>query len=252
MGVRTRPYPLDRAGTEPFAGPRGRSARWPRISGVPRRRSSSYAAKPVIYGTLAARLAGVPCRAAMITGIGSVLLGGRASRQRALFRLLRALYALALRSGRRGLLPEPGRRAPVPIPGALGADQRVVRINGSGVDLARTSPRRRSLPRRYVPVRRAAHPRQGDRGVRRGRSSGPGRAPGCPVPAPGTPRPQPHRRHGLARSSTGSAEGVVEYLGATADVRPFLARPTSACSPPTARALLARSSRPWRWGARSS
>jgi hypothetical protein len=39
------------------------------------------AAKPVVYGSIAARLAGVPMRAAMITGVGSALGGGSGLRR---------------------------------------------------------------------------------------------------------------------------------------------------------------------------
>ena len=55
------------------------------------------AAKPVVYGSMAARLAGVPMRAAMITGVGSALGGGAGRRRGVLASLLRTLYRIGLR-----------------------------------------------------------------------------------------------------------------------------------------------------------
>ena len=69
----------------------------------------SYTAKPVIYGLLAARLARVPLRVAMISGRGSALAGGSGLKRQA----LSAAHGFHVR-GRasrcaRRLLPEPGR-----------------------------------------------------------------------------------------------------------------------------------------------
>ena len=60
-----------------------------------------YAIKPVIYGTLAAWLAGVPQRFAMIEGLGYVFIppeGSEPLKRRALRGAVRILYAMALRS----------------------------------------------------------------------------------------------------------------------------------------------------------
>ncbi len=92
-----------------------------------------FTAKPNIYGSLAARLAGVQVMAT-ISGLGSAFLkGGR------LGRLLMGLYRVALGGARAVMFQNPADRT-------LFIDRRIVRpgqarlVAGSGVDLARFAP----------------------------------------------------------------------------------------------------------------
>lgn len=95
--------------------------------------------KPVLYGTVAARLAGIPCIVNAISGLGYVSCGaglrGELRRRAAL-----AAYRLALASPRvRAILQNPedadlfGERGIV-------APERIALIRGSGVDLERFAP----------------------------------------------------------------------------------------------------------------
>ena len=101
----------------------------------------TYSPKPVIYGTLAAWLAGVPLRSAMITGVGSALGGSQVGlRRRALGWVMLALYRLALSRAHVVFFQNPDDERLFRSKRLIGEHQRVVRIRGSGVDLAHYSP----------------------------------------------------------------------------------------------------------------
>jgi glycosyltransferase involved in cell wall biosynthesis len=94
-----------------------------------------YAAKPVIYGSIAARLAGVPMRAAMITGVGSALGAGSGPRKRALSWLMRRLYKVGLSGVHVLFFQNPDDEQFFRSAGLVGPRTRVLRVGGSGVDL---------------------------------------------------------------------------------------------------------------------
>lgn len=100
--------------------------------------SFAYFVKPVIYGSIAAWLARVPNRYAMIEGLGYVFGGGSESttRQKVLRSLMRLLYRVALgRTHRVVLLNEEDRDQLI----RLGATSpaRSLTLGGIGVDLGR-------------------------------------------------------------------------------------------------------------------
>lgn len=180
------------------------------------------AAKPVIYGSIAARLAGVPLRVAMITGVGSALGGGSGRRRRLLASLVRALYAAGLRQAHVVFFQnEDDERLFLDL-GLVGKRHRLVRIAGSGIDLAEFVPT--PLPegpitflmvarllwdkgiREYIEAARTVHAQHPD--VR------------FQILGPLDPNPS-----GIKRTELDAirSEGVVDYLGETSDVRPYLA-----------------------------
>lgn len=97
-----------------------------------------YFIKPVIYGTLAAWLAGVPRRVAMIEGLGYVFTpsSGRATWQRKLLKtFVSKLYQFSLDKAHQVILLNQDDMAELVIAGLL--DQsRAVNLGGIGVDLA--------------------------------------------------------------------------------------------------------------------
>ena len=92
--------------------------------------------KPVIYGTLAACLAGVPRRYAMIEGLGYAFTADQgAGARRRIARLLAALlYRVALRLVERVIFLNPDDRAEFVDGGLVRADRAVV-LGGIGLDL---------------------------------------------------------------------------------------------------------------------
>jgi glycosyltransferase involved in cell wall biosynthesis len=183
----------------------------------------AYTAKPVIYGSIAARLAGVPLRVAMITGVGSGFARGSGLGQRTLSSLLRSLYRVGLRQAHVVLFQNPDDERLFRSMGLVGRRHRVIRINGSGVDLDQFAPApfppgpitflmisrliREKGVREYVEAARA---------VRRAH-------PEVQIQLLGPLDPNPS---GISAQELEvlRAEGAVEYLGSTSDVRPFLAR----------------------------
>lgn len=223
MGVAYATIPLRRVGMNPFLD----LAAVVSLTRAFRRFQADtvlvYTAKPVIYGSIAARLAGVPLRAAMITGVGSALGGGSGLRRRALSRLLLGLYAVALSQAHVVFFQNPDDERFFRSRGLVGGHQRVERINGSGVDLERYSPAPLPPgPITFLMVARLIR----EKGIgeyvdaaRRVRST----RPDVRIQLLGALDTNPS---GVSARELEAirAEGVVEYLGSTSDVRPFLAR----------------------------
>jgi glycosyltransferase involved in cell wall biosynthesis len=100
--------------------------------------SLGYFIKPVIYGTLAAWVAGVPHRFSLIAGLGFVFTpsSARLSRKRRMLRKgVEGLYRLALRRVERVIFQNDSDLAEF-VEGGLVAAEKAVVICGTGVDLA--------------------------------------------------------------------------------------------------------------------
>jgi glycosyltransferase involved in cell wall biosynthesis len=222
MGVAYATVPLRRAGTSPFRDAAAvvslaRTFRKFRADAV-----LAYAAKPVIYGSIAARVAGVPLRAAMITGVGSALGGGSGLRRRALALLLRNLYAVALRQDDVVFFQNPDDERLFRSTGLVGRRARVVRINGSGVDLAHFVPQPLGPPPitflmigRLIRDKGVSEYVEAARRVRRVHPEVRVQLLGALDPNPSAISPR--------QLEEWRREGVIEYLGTTLDVRPILA-----------------------------
>lgn len=147
LGASYERVPIKRTGLNPFLDLRAMFS----IARIFRRHRIelvvAYTAKAVIYGLLAARLARVGRVAAMITGVGSAL-GATSNVGRVLARVVALLYRIALWRADVVFFQNPDDEALFRRLGLTGSARRIVRINGSGVDLARFSPA--PLPR-YPP-----------------------------------------------------------------------------------------------------
>jgi glycosyltransferase involved in cell wall biosynthesis len=223
LGVAFETVPLRRAGLNPL---RDAACLLALIQTFRRFRPDAvlaYAAKPVVYGSIAGRLTDVPLRAAMITGVGSALGGAAGLRRHALSSLLRRLYAVALRHVHVVFFHNPDDERLFRSLGLLGPGQRTVQIHGSGVDLVRFSPTSLPpLPITFLMICRLLR----DKGVveyaeaaRRVRA----RHPEARVQLLGPLDPNPSAV-GREELEAWRREGALEYLGATDDVRPFIAR----------------------------
>jgi glycosyltransferase involved in cell wall biosynthesis len=181
-----------------------------------------YTAKPVIWGCLAARAAGVPAAYAMITGLGYAFIGGGGFRQQAVGRVAAVLYRAALARTRAVFFQNPDDLADFKKRNLLKNDARTVLINGSGVDLGHypLSP----LP--DAPVFLLMARLIGDKGIREYREA-----------ARRVRAKYPQARFLLAGGfdENPSAiskkeirrwqeEGDIEYLGRLEDVRPAIAQ----------------------------
>lgn len=140
LGVRFEPIELERAGIDPVADVRT-------IHGLVRQLRAlrpdlvfGYTIKPVIYGSIAARLAGVPNRAGMITGMGSALATVRTAKQRLIAAIARALYRVGLAQCQVVIFQNTDDHEELARLGALPRAARVAVVRGSGVDLAHYAP----------------------------------------------------------------------------------------------------------------
>ena len=226
-------FPLERGGTHP----RSEFATLRALTALMRRRRFDLvhvvAAKPILYGNIAAALSGGPPVLSAIAGLGYLYLGGGAGRS-----VLRATYETAFRT-----LVRPKRSARVLVQNSDDAEllqrrkmarpEQIVIVTGSGVDIERFSP---SPEPAGSPIVILMHSRMlWDKGVGelvsaarllRARS-----APSFIVRLVGDPdahNPASIEPEQLLRWSR---EGVVEWLGRRSDIPSELRRCHVACLP---------------------
>src|SRR5262245_12484014 len=222
LGVRFEPIDLDRAGIDPAADARAFLGLARRLRALRPEFVLGYTIKPVIYGSLAARLAGVPRRAAMITGMGSALVSAHTPAQRLVAALVRRLYRTALAQCQVVLFQNTDDRDEIGRLGALPAHARIAIVRGSGVDLAHYAPS--PLPP-GPPVFLFLGRLLRDKGIHEYVAAARivrARVPAARFQIAGWLDPNPEA---LTRRELDAivADGTVEYLGATDDVRPLLA-----------------------------
>lgn len=137
-GILVHDIPLRRTGTNPLADATTLLHLWQLMRRIHPQFVLGYTIKPVIYGSLAALLAQVPRRFALVTGLGylfqsEVDQGDNRGRLRA---LVQPLYALALRCTHKVFLQNPDDQALFRTLGILQPETPSVVVNGSGVDVA--------------------------------------------------------------------------------------------------------------------
>ena len=137
-GIRVLPLPMKRGRISPLADLRTLAALWRLYRAERPDIVHLVAMKPVLYGAMAARLAGVPVSVGALTGLGYVFSSGDI-RARLLLPLLRRALGWAL-NGRRStcVVQNPDDAAFV---AELGVERRrIAVIPGSGVDTTRFAP----------------------------------------------------------------------------------------------------------------
>ncbi len=229
MGVVVHYIPLQRTGQNPLADLRSLWALWHVLRVVRPMYVMSYTIKPVIYGTLAAALAGIPQRFALITGLGYAFQqesGAGFSMRTVIRSLVSALYSISLKRAHVVFFQNPDDQALFRAQGILSAAARSVVVNGSGVDIQQyafsaIAPAKTGPATTFLLIARLL----GDKGVReyieaarRIRRSYPGvvfRLVGWI-----DENPDAIRQHEL---DGWVADGVVEFLGRLEDVCPAIA-----------------------------
>jgi glycosyltransferase involved in cell wall biosynthesis len=94
----------------------------------------SYTIKPVIYGTLAAKMVGIKHRFALITGLGSVFNEGKSKRGKFLLFIVKCMYKVSLLSAEKVFFQNPDDMELFRKYKIASTLQSCV-VNGSGVDL---------------------------------------------------------------------------------------------------------------------
>ena len=225
IGVSFVSVPMARAGLNPFEDLRTLAALWSAFRTLRPDVVLSYTMKPIIYGLIAARLAGVKERHALITGLGYTFSDhARNPRLRLIRKLVTQMYRIALRGVGRVFVYNEADANDVRC-GRMVDPLRIVAVPGSGVDFDRyvASDVPNAAPV-YLLIARLLREKGIVEFVEAARSlrlSHPGARfwlLGPMDPSPGA----------ISRTEVEQwvAEGIVDYLGETADVRPYLAKCT--------------------------
>jgi glycosyltransferase involved in cell wall biosynthesis len=135
LGAEARDVPLGRTGTNPLADLATYRALRRLFLETRPEVVLAYTAKPVIYGMMAARAAGVPRRVALITGLGYAFTDGGGIKRRGLRTLLSALYRRALARADVVVFQNPDDAAEFRAMGLVAPATEVITVAGSGVDL---------------------------------------------------------------------------------------------------------------------
>ncbi|MDW7746927.1 glycosyltransferase family 4 protein [Halomonas sp.] len=184
-----------------------------------------YTIKPVVYGSLAAKLAGVPRIYSMITGLGHVFTTENA-RNRRLQKIIAVLYRSGLSANRKVFFQNPDDLQEFLDRGMLKDCSKAVRTYGSGVDMQRFA--REPLPEggitflfigRLLTEKGVAEFCEAARQLK-------GDYPEVRIVAVGPH--DPNLPHACASKDLDKwkTEGVVEFVGGVSDVRPWI----KACS----------------------
>lgn len=136
MGVTTHDVQLSRTGLNPLVDLKTLLSLVFLLRGLKPDVILSYSIKPVIWGSIAARLAGVPGRFALITGLGYAFTGDAKGKRRVVQWIARALYRFALGGVDTVFFQNPDDAALFRQLRLVSAEARVIIVNGSGVDLA--------------------------------------------------------------------------------------------------------------------
>lgn len=140
LGVHVHEVALRRTGMNPLADLATVYHLWRLMRRIKPDYSLGYTIKPVIYGSLAAWLAGVPRRFALITGLGYAFTGEATGKRKLIQQMARRLYASALGRAERVFFQNPDDEAlfrelklvPARVPSTV--------VNGSGIDLNQFQP----------------------------------------------------------------------------------------------------------------
>lgn len=222
MGVTAHSVPIARAGLNPAADLRALIALVQLMRRIKPTLILSYTIKPVVWGTLAGWLAGVPQRYAMITGLGYAFTGEAKGKRRIVQRISRTLYRIALARAHGVFFQNPDDLAMFRDFGLLLPLTPVTIVNGSGVDLAHYPPRPMPKgPLRFLMIARLL----GDKGVREYVAAAEcvrQTYPDASFHLVGGIDPNPNAIS-EAEVTRWAEEGHIVWHGEQADVRPFLA-----------------------------
>lgn len=134
-GVLVHDIPMVRAGMSVLGDAKTFLAMYKLMSRVRPDIFLGYTIKPVVYGTIAARLNCIPRRFALITGLGFAFTGQARGLRGVIKAIVQVLYKLALSCAHKVFFQNPDDRALFHRLGLVQFDTPSVVVNGSGVDV---------------------------------------------------------------------------------------------------------------------
>lgn len=135
LGYQVHEIPMQRTGTNPVADLKALKAMYRLIGSIQPDYVLSYTIKPVIYGTLAAWLAKVPQRFALITGLGYAFQNVESGKRSLFQKMVHGLYAQALKHAHKVFFQNPDDLKLFQEMHLLDAQKPAVVVNGSGVNV---------------------------------------------------------------------------------------------------------------------
>ena len=135
LGYHLHEIPMQRTGTNPLADLKLLKNLVGQIGQIKPDVVLSYTIKPVIYGTLAAWLAGVPKRYALITGLGYAFQNVESGKRSLFQKMVHGLYAQALKHSDKVFFQNPDDLKLFQDMHLLEANKAAVVVNGSGVNV---------------------------------------------------------------------------------------------------------------------
>ncbi|WP_186474877.1 glycosyltransferase family 4 protein [Psychrobacter sp. KCTC 72983] len=141
LGYIVHDIPMQRTGTNPLNDAKTVSALYLLMKEIKPSHVMGYTIKPVIYGSLAAKLARVPHRFALITGLGYAFQGADEQdyKKSNLQKIMHKLYSIALASTHKMFFQNPDDEALFKSMSILTPNASTTVVNGSGVDISEYS-----------------------------------------------------------------------------------------------------------------
>lgn len=219
-GVRIHSVSMNRTGMNPWHDLKTLLCLYRLMRQIRPDRVLGYTIKPVIYGSMAAWLARVPQRYALVTGLGYAF-AGEAGQRSLLRRIATRLYQVALHFTHRVFFQNPDDRDLFVQRGILATADKSVVVNGSGIDISAFSP----VPLPSEPAFLLIARLLGDKGVREYVTAARlvhQQYPQCKFRLAGWIDDAPDAIS-QAELDSWTADGVIEFLGRLKDVRPAIA-----------------------------
>lgn len=141
LGYVVHDIPMQRTGTNPAADAKTLLVLYRLMRKIKPDYIMGYTIKPVIYGSLAAKMAKVPYRFALITGLGYAFQGADEQNYKKsnLQKIMHKLYSVALASTHKVFFQNPDDEALFKSMGILTPKASTTVVNGSGVDISEYS-----------------------------------------------------------------------------------------------------------------
>ena len=135
LGYQVHEIPMQRTGTNPISDLKTLKSMYRLICNIQPDYVLSYTIKPVIYGTLAAWLAKVPHRFALITGLGYAFQNIECGKRSFFQKMVHGLYAQALKHAEKVFFQNPDDLKLFQTMQLLDPQKPAVVVNGSGVNV---------------------------------------------------------------------------------------------------------------------
>lgn len=136
QGIVVHQIALNRTGLNPLSDVKSLVQLFTTLRKIKADYSIAYTIKPVVYGSLAAKLAGVKHSFSLITGLGYAFTGEAKGKRKFIQKLLHLLYRTALKTNRVVFFQNNDDKALFQHLKLVPSDKKLAVVNGSGIDIS--------------------------------------------------------------------------------------------------------------------